>query len=196
VKDLFRLPDNLPVPTDDGGARHLWNSRLPEIELVATDRARVNLSRLSGPLVLFCYPRTGRPGEPSLVENWDQIPGARGCTNQACSFGDHYSALREAGIQHLFGLSTQTPEYQREAAERLCLPFPLLSDERLELTRALRLPTFHIAGQMLTKRLTLVARAGRILHVFYPVFPPDKDAERTLSWVMENQALIREDTSS
>jgi peroxiredoxin (alkyl hydroperoxide reductase subunit C) len=191
IKDLFQLPDNLPVPTDDGAARHLWNSRLPEIDLVATDGTGVNPGRLSGTLVLFCFPRTGRPGEPSLVEDWDQIPGARGCTTQVCGFRDLYSDLRQAGVQHLFGLSTQTPEYQREAADRLHLPYPLLSDEHLELTRALRLPTLHVAGYVLTKRLTLVARAGRILHVFYPVFPPNKDAEHTLSWVTENQALVR-----
>ena len=129
MNDLFRLPDNLPVPIDDGGAQHLWNSRLPEIELVATDGAKINLSRLPGTLVLFCYPRTGRPGEPSLVENWDQIPGARGCTPQTCGYRDFYSELREAGIQHVFGLSTQTPEYQREAAGREeRQPAPILSD--------------------------------------------------------------------
>jgi len=196
MKDLFRLPDNLPVPIDDGGAQHLWNSRLPEIELVATDGAKINLSRLRGTLVLFCYPRTGRPGEPSLVENWDQIPGARGCTPQTCGYRDFYSELREAGIQHVFGLSTQTPDYQREAAGRLHLPFPLLSDEHLQLTRAMRLPTLNLAGQVLTKRLTLVARASRVLHLFYPVFPPDKDAEHTLSWVTANQVLVREGAGS
>jgi len=196
TKDLFRLPDNLPVPADDGGAQHLWSSRLPEIELVATDGSRVNLSRLPSTLVLFCYPRIGRPGEPSLVEDWDQIPGARGCTTQACGFRDLYSELRQAGVQHLFGLSTQTPEYQREAADRLHLSFRLLSDEQLELTRAIRLPTLNVAGHVLTKRLTLVARAGRIVHLFYPVFPPDKDAAHTLSWVTENQALVRENLSS
>jgi peroxiredoxin len=124
--------------------------------------------------------------EPSLVEDWDEIPGARGCTTQACGFRNLNSELRHAGVQHLFGLSTQTPEYQREAADRLHLPFRLLSDEHLELTRAIRLPTLNVAGQVLTKRLTLVACGGRILHLFYPVFPPDKDAERTLSWVSEN----------
>ena len=190
TKGLFQLPDDLPVPTDDGGARHLWNSRLPDIELVATDGTEVNLSRLSGALVLFCFPRTGRPGEPSLVEDWDQIPGARGCTTQVCGFRDFYSELRQAGVQHLFGLSTQTPEYQREAADRLHLPFPLLSDERLELTQAMRLPTLDVAGHVLTKRLTLVARSGRILHLFYPVFPPNKDAEHTLSWVSENLCIV------
>ena len=189
TKGLFQLPDDLPVPTDDGGARHLWNSRLPDIELVATDGTEVNLSRLSGALVLFCFPRTGRPGEPSLVEDWDQLPGAPGCTNQVCGFRDFYSELRQAGVQHLFGLSTQTPEYQREAADRLHLPFPLLSDERLELTQAMRLPTLDVAGHVLTKRLTLVARSGRILHLFYPVFPPNKDAEHTLSWVSENLCI-------
>jgi peroxiredoxin len=192
AKDLFVLPADLPVPIDDGGAQHLWNTQLPGIELIATNGARVDLSRLSGTLVLFCYPRTGRPGEPSLVEDWDLIPGARGCTTQACNFRDLYSDLCQAGIRHLFGLSTQTPEYQREAVERLHLPFPLLSDEHLELTRALRLPTLDIAELVLTKRLTLVAHAGRVIHVFYPVFPPDQNAERTLSWITENQALLQE----
>jgi peroxiredoxin len=192
AKDLFVLPADLPVPIDDGGAQHLWNTQLPGIELIATNGARVDLSRLSGTLVLFCYPRTGRPGEPSLVEDWDLIPGARGCTTQACSFRDLYFDLCQAGIRHLFGLSTQTPEYQLEAVERLHLPFPLLSDEHLELTRALRLPTLDIAELVLTKRLTLVAHAGRVIHVFYPVFPPDQNAERTLSWITENQALLQE----
>jgi peroxiredoxin len=137
AKEPFASPADLPIPIDDGGAVHLWNSQLPEIELIATNGVRVNLSRLSGPLVLFCYPRTGRPGELALVENWDMIPGARGCNTQACGFRDLYSDLRQAGIQHVFGLSTQTPECQREAVERLHLPFPLLSDEHLEVARAL-----------------------------------------------------------
>jgi len=190
AKDLFTLPADLPVPIDDGGADHLWNAQMPEIELMATNGALVNLGRLSGALVLFCYPRTGRPGEPSLVEDWDLIPGARGCNTQAGGFRDLYADLRQGGIQHVFGLSTQTPEYQREAVDRLHLPFPLLSDEHLKLTRALQLPTFEVAGRLLTKRLTLVARAGRVLHVFYPVFPPDQSAGRTLSWIMENRASL------
>ena len=125
---------------------------MPDIGLVATSGARINLGQLSGNLVLFCYPRTGRSGEPSLVENWDLIPGARGCTPQACGFRDLYAELRQAGIQHVFGLSTQSPDYQREVVERLHLPFALLSDERLELTRALRLPTLQVVGQVLAKR--------------------------------------------
>jgi peroxiredoxin len=196
AKDLFALPADLPVPIDDGGAQHLWNGRLPEIELIATGRRtgqfRPSLRRPRAVLL----PAHRSPGEPSLVEDWDQIPGARGCTLQVCGFRDLYSELRHAGIQHLFGLSTQTAEYQREAVERLNLPFPLLSDEGLELTRALRLPTLHVASHVLTKRLTLVARAGRILHVFYPVFPPDQSAEHTLSWVTENHALLQENDVS
>jgi peroxiredoxin len=189
-KDLFTLPTDLPVPIDDGGGDHLWNAPLPEIGLTATNGAVINLGHLSGAMVLFCYPRTGRPGEPSLVEDWDLIPGARGCTAQVCGFRDLYADLRQAGIQHVFGLSTQTSEYQRETVVRLHLPFPLLSDEHLELTRALRLPTFEVAGHLLTKRLTLVAHAGRVLHVFYPVFPPNQSAGSTLSWVMENKASL------
>ena len=188
----FPLPLDLPRPADDGAAKHLEGMRMPEIVLPATDGKTIDLSKLTASrTVLYFYPMTGVPGTP-LPDGWDLIPGARGCTTQACNFRDLYSDLCQAGIRHLFGLSTQTPEYQREAVERLHLPFPLLSDEHLELTRALRLPTLDIAELVLTKRLTLVAHAGRVIHVFYPVFPPDQNAERTLSWITENQALLQE----
>jgi peroxiredoxin len=172
------------VPEDDGAADHLPGARVPAVELPATDGGEV---RLDGPgslprTVVYAYPRTGRPGEPSLVEDWDAIPGARGCTPESCAFRDHHGELDAAGAQ-VFGLSTQDTDYQREAAERLHLPFPLLSDVGLELTRGLRLPTFDVAGEILLKRLTLVLRDGVVEHVFYPVFPPDRHAVEVLDWL-------------
>jgi peroxiredoxin len=133
---------------------------------------------------VYAYPRTGRPGEPSLVADWDLIPGARGCTPETCGFRDHHAELAALGAA-VYGLSTQDPDYQRELANRLALPFPILSDQDLELTRALRLPTFEVAGHTLLKRHTLVVSEGRIEHVSYPVFPPDRHAEEVLAWLRE-----------
>jgi len=177
------LPDDLPVPVDDGAATHLWDAPLPPFELAATDGSVVRLDRLPGRVVVYAYPRTGRPNEPHLVEDWDAIPGARGCTPESCAFRDHHHDLKQAGASLVFGLSTQDTDYQRETAERLHLPFALLSDADLEMTKALRLPTFEVAGQTLLKRFTLVVSDGRIEHVFYPVFPPDKHAEEVLAWL-------------
>jgi peroxiredoxin len=143
----------------------------------------VRLDRLPGRVVVYAYPRTGVPGEDPFVPDWDEIPGARGCTPESCAFRDHFRELRAAGAALVFGLSTQDRDYQREAAERLHLPFALLSDVDLEMTKALRLPTFEAAGQTLLKRFTLVVSDGRIEHVFYPVFPPDKHAEEVLGWL-------------
>jgi peroxiredoxin len=181
------LPADLPVPDDDGAADHLRGAAMPDVALPATSGEDVRVAA-AGPLartVLYAYPRTGRPGEPSLVEDWDLIPGARGCTPEACAFRDHFAELRAAGAQ-VFGVSTQSTAYQREAAERLHLPFPLLSDAELELTRALRLPTFEVAGETLIKRLTLIVRDGAIEHVFYPVFPPDGHAREVLDWLQRS----------
>jgi peroxiredoxin len=181
------LPADLPVPEDDGAADHLRGARMPDIALPATSGQDVHVAA-AGPeprTVLYAYPRTGRPGEPSLVEDWDLIPGARGCTPEACAFRDHFAELREAGAQ-VFGVSTQSTEYQREAAERLHLPFALLSDASLELTRALRLPTFEAAGETLLKRLTLIVRDAEIEQVFYPVFPPDGHAREVLDWLQRS----------
>src|SRR5215212_11701943 len=133
------LPDNLPAPQDDGATRHLTGARLPDQMLATTDGGAVNLALLKGRTVVYIYPRTGRPGQP-LPEGWDGIPGARGCTPQSCGFRDHFAELQRLGVKQLFGLSTQTTEYQREAVERLHLPFAILSDERLALTGALNLP--------------------------------------------------------
>jgi peroxiredoxin len=183
VTDPYVLPDNLPVPVDDGAAAHLQDAPLPPFELAATDGSSVRLDRLDGLVVVYAYPRTGVPGEDHLVADWDEIPGARGCTPESCAFRDHFQDLRAAGASQVFGLSTQDTAYQREAAERLHLPFALLSDADLELTKALRLPTFEAAGQTLLKRFTLVISEGRIEHVFYPVFPPDRHAEEVLAWL-------------
>jgi peroxiredoxin len=149
------LPANLPEPRDDGGARHLAGAGVPSIGLRATDGSIVNLAQLAGRTVVFIYPRTGVPGQ-SLPPGWDQIPGARGCTPQTCSFRDRFSEFKALGVGQVFGLSTQDTDYQREAALRLHLPFRLLSDADLELTRALGLPTFAAAGMTLLKRMTLV----------------------------------------
>ena len=182
---MTELPPGLPVPTDDGAADHLLGRRLPLVVLPATDKRSVDLASLTGRVVVFCYPRTGQPDQPPLVEEWDMIPGARGCTPQSCAFRDLHTAFQELNTQ-VFGLSTQTTEYQQEAAERLHLPFPLLSDAKRELTDALRLPTFEVAGQMLLKRLAWIANNGQIKKVFYPVFPPDKNADEVLTWLQQH----------
>jgi peroxiredoxin len=180
--DPYTLPDDLPRPVDDGAADHLLGAKLPAIELPATDGSAVALDSLVRRTVIYAYPRTGRPGEPSLVDEWDLIPGARGCTPETCGFRDHHAELAGAGTD-VYGLSTQDTAYQRELAERLALPFPILSDERLELTRALALPSFEVAGDTLIKRLTLVVEDAVIRHVFYPVFPPDRHATEVLAWL-------------
>lgn len=181
--DPYTLPSDLPAPADDGAAAHLVDAPLPPFELAATDGSRVRLDRLGGRVVVYAYPRTGVPGEDPLVPDWDAIPGARGCTPESCGFRDHHAELRDAGAALVFGLSTQETDYQREAAERLRLPFALLSDADLELTKAMRLPTFEAAGQTLLKRFTLVIADGRVEHVFYPVFPPDGHAGEVLDWL-------------
>ena len=180
------LPPNIPVPQDDGAARHLAGAKLPDIALPATEGAPVNLSKLNGRTVVYVYPRTGVPGvDPP--DGWDQIPGARGCTPQSCSFRDHFGELKRLGVAQLFGLSTQDTAYQKEAATRLHLPFAVLSDEKLALTRALNLPTFSTAGMTLLKRMALVIDDGVISKVFYPVFPPDKNAAEVIAWLQRSR---------
>jgi peroxiredoxin len=174
------LPADLPVPDDDGACDHLPGMPAPPVGLAATDGSVVRLDAQDRAIV-FAYPRTGVPGEDPLVPEWDAIPGARGCTPESCGFRDLHSDLLAAGAGAVFGLSTQDSEYQREAAERLGLPYLLLSDADLELVKALRLPTFDAAGQTLLKRFTLVVSGGVIEHVFYPVFPPDTHAGEVLS---------------
>lgn len=186
--NVYELPKGLPEPQDDGACAHLAGLRLPSLALPSTSGERVNLSALPGRTIVYCYPRTGRPDEDGLP-GWDAIPGARGCTPQSCGFRDHYEEMRQLGINEVFGLSTQDTAYQREAAERLHLPFALLSDESLALTRALNLPTFETAGLTLIKRLTMVLSAGTIEHVFYPVFPPDTNAPDVVHWVVERSTV-------
>lgn len=176
------LPADLPVPLDDGAADHLLGTVVPSVPLPSTDGELVDVGALSGRTVVFCYPRTGAPGEDPLVPDWDEIPGARRCTPEACSFRDLHAEIEAAGAR-VVGLSTQDPDHQREAAVRLRLTYPLLSDAGLALTRALRLPTFEAAGQTLLRRLTMVVDDGRIGHVFYPVFPPDAHAGEVLRWL-------------
>lgn len=180
------LPDDLPRPVDDGAAAHLKGLRLPSVPLPATDGTTVDLASLPGLTVVYVYPRTGVPGQ-ALPTGWDDIPGARGCTPQSCSFRDHFAELRELGVAHLFGLSTQDGAYQREMAERLHLPFPVLSDRGLGFVGALDLPTFGVDGMTLIKRMALVIRDGVVEHVFYPVFPPDHSAPEVVEWLRERR---------
>jgi peroxiredoxin len=180
--DLTQLPADLPQPVDDGAARHLVGLALPSVQLPATTGELIDLARCGSIwTVVYAYPLTGRPGE-SLPGGWNLIPGARGCTPEACGFRDHYGELVEAGAS-VFGLSTQAIDYQRELIHRLHLPFPILSDADLILTSALQLPTFQVEGLTLLKRFTLILRLGKIEHVFYPVFPPDRHAKEVVEWL-------------
>jgi len=180
------LPPNIPAPQDDGAADHLTGMTLPDLALRATSGGPVNLSKLAGRTVLYIYPRTGVPGV-DLPPGWNDIPGARGCTPQSCAFRDHHAELKTLGVAQLFGLSTQDTAYQQEAATRLHLPFAILSDEKLAFTNALRLPTFTVAGMTLLKRMALVIDDGAITKVFYPVFPPDKNAEEVVAWIQASR---------
>ena len=185
-KNLLEVDwSKIPPPVDDGAAAHLVGMTVPPISLVATDDTSVTLSAISGRSVVFAYPRTGEPGRISLVDDWDMIPGARGCTPQTCAFRDLFAELKSAGARNVFGLSTQDHDYQSEMAARLHLPFAVLSDENFSLTRALELPTMKVAGVTLIRRLTLIVDDGRISHVFYPV-PPDRNAGDVLSWLRAN----------
>jgi len=182
--NFFPLPPDLPVPEDDGAADHLLGMKLPDVSLLATSGEWVNPAKISGRVVVYIYPRTGQPGV-ELPQGWDEIPGARGCTPQSCAFRDHYAELQALNAS-VFGLSTQDSDYQREAAERLHLPFPLLSDVDLAWGSALRLPTFEVDGMILLKRVTLIASSARIEKVFYPVFPPDQNAADVIAWLERN----------
>lgn len=185
--DPTKLPADLPIPVDDGAARHLTGLTLPNITLAGTSGPAVTLSRLKGVTVLYIYPRTGVPGVDAPA-GWDDIPGARGCTPQSCGFRDHFAELKALGVAQVYGLSSQDNAYQREAAERLHLPFALLSDLELKLKSAIGLPTFSTSGMMLYKRMALVLEDARIVRVFYPVFPPDKSAEEVTAWLRARAA--------
>ena len=177
-----QLPDDLPAPQDDGAAAHLPGTEMPSITLPATTGGAVDLSGVGHPrAVIYVYPRTGQPGVP-LIEGWNDIPGARGCTPESMGFRDHYAELTALGVEVL-GLSSQDSDYQGELAARLGLPFPLLSDPSLVLADRLGLPTFTAGGVRLYRRLTLVLNAGRVEHAFYPVFPPDAHAAQVVDWL-------------
>ena len=173
------LPENLPIPEDDGACDHLVGMNLPEFDLPSTGGDLINLSKLKGKVVIYCYPMTGRPDVP-LPDGWNEIPGARGCTPQSCSYKDHYKEFQELGVE-VYGLSTQTTDYQQEMVGRLSLPFNVLSDSQMELTQAINLPTFVVTGMVLLKRLTMIAEDSVIKSVHYPVFPSDSDPD----WVLD-----------
>jgi peroxiredoxin len=188
VADLDALPDGLPVPADDGAADHLPGSPVPALALVATSGETVELHRLGpGRSVLYFYPLTGRLGV-DLPDGWDAIPGARGCTTEACDFRDHHADLVAAGAGAVYGVSGQDTGYQRELVDRLNLPFSMLADPDLTIARALELPTFAAGGQRLYSRLTLIVHDGRVEHVFYPIFPPDRHARQVLAWLRASPA--------
>lgn len=175
----------LPEPADDGAADHLIGMTLPDLSLPATKGVTGDLGDLRGISVFYLYPMTGRP-DRDLPDGWDEIPGARGCTPQSCAYRDHFAQLQAYGVEDIFGISTQTTDDQTEAASRLHLPYPLLSDATGALARAMALPTMEVAGQVMLKRLTMIARDAVVAQVFYPVFPPDQDAENVLDWLRKN----------
>lgn len=178
----------IPAPIDDGAARHLVGAKFADLGLPSTDGGTVSIGALKGRTIVFAYPRTGTPGQISLVDDWDMIPGARGCTPQSCAFRDLFKEVTAAGAAHVFGLSTQDTAYQQELATRLHLPFPVLSDADLRLATSMRLPTMKAGGLTLIKRMAMVIDNGTITHVFYPVFPPDQNAADVLTWLRANPA--------
>ena len=179
-----KLPQNIPVPIDDGACNHLLNKALPSRFLSSTQGKDIDLSVISGRIVIYCYPMTGQPST-ALPDGWDEIPGARGCTPQSCAFRDHYRELKQLKTQ-VYGISTQSTEYQREAVKRLHLPFELLSDRYLQFANSLKLPIFEIENKQLIKRVTLIAQDGKIIKVFYPIFPPNKNADEVIEWLESN----------
>lgn len=182
------LPDlsKLPVPQDDAACNHLLGEKLPQVTLTSTRGNQLDLSTIEGKVVLYCYPMTKQPNVP-IPDGWEQIPGAAGCTLQSCAFRDHHAELQALGVE-VYGLSTQDSSSQQEAVERLHLPFELLSDADFELTTSLGLPMFEVEGKRLMKRLTIVADSGKIIKVFYPVFPPDKNAQEVVEWFTQSAA--------
>ena len=185
AQDFSQLPSDLPIPIDDGAGDRLLNKNLPDLVLNSTSEKQVNLSNLKSRVVFYCYPMTGQPGV-KLPDGWDSIPGARGCTPQSCSFRDHHEELQALNTE-VYGISTQTSSTQQEAVARLHLPFELLSDAQYKLINALQLPTFEVPTyQKLIKRLTFIADKGKIIKVFYPVFPPDRNAQDVIDWLKQN----------
>ncbi len=186
TQDFSELPPSLPIPLDDGASDRLFGKNLPHVFLASTSGNQINLAEIKGRIVLYCYPMTGQPGV-KLPADWDLIPGARGCTPQSCSFRDHYQELQALNTQ-VYGVSTQKTSAQLEAQQRLHLPFELLSDLNFKLTTALDLPTFEVENKRLMKRLTLIAQAGKIIKVFYPVFPPAQNAQDVIDWLKKEKS--------
>ena len=184
INNLSKLPKNLPVPEDDGLASHLVGSKMPSVPLLSTSGEWIDLSKIEGWTMVYCYPLTGRPDE-SLPEGWDQIPGARGCTAEACAFSDYHQDFQHMGVT-VFGVSTQASDYQSEMVNRLHLPFDVLSDSNLNLVNALKLPTMQVNNLTLIKRLTMIVHSSVIRHVNYPVFPPDQEPINVMSWLRVN----------
>lgn len=183
MTDLTSLPPDLPIPADDGAAAHLVGQPIPHLSVLSTAGRVVALDELGpGRTILYLYPLTGGP-DIDLPDGWDTIPGARGCTTEACDFRDHHSDLLDAGATAVFGLSCQDSDYQREVVDRLRLPFDMLSDVELGLAEKLNLPTFHAGGRTLYKRLTLVIAGSAVQHAFYPIFPPNRHAQEVLAWL-------------
>ena len=188
--DLSKTPADLPVPVDDGAANHLVGMTLPNLSLLATNGKQMDVGSLKDFLVIYCYPMTGQPNV-ALPDGWDQIPGARGCTPQSCSFRDHYQELKALKAE-VVGLSVQTTDYQKEMAERLHLPFQVVSDVDFKLQKSLNLPTFVAAGMTLLKRLTIIAKDGKIVSVHYPIFPSDSDPPWGIDYLEKNQQFYLE----
>jgi len=185
--DHAKIPTTLPRPIDDGLTSHLLGSLIPStLTLISTSDTHVKLSALPGLTILFCYPRTGAPGE-TVSEEWNNTPGARGCTAEASSYRDDHSTLKELGVDAVFGLSTQDTSFQKEAKERLHLPYDLLSDEKLQFVEGLKMPIFQWEGQPLIKRCTLALRDGKVEHVWYPVFPPQENSTEVAAWLKASQ---------
>jgi peroxiredoxin len=182
--DINKLPNNLPAPENDGACDHLDGMSMPSIALPSTAGDAVNFANLAGLVVVYIYPRTGRPDQ-ALPTGWNEIPGARGCTPQSCAFRDHHDEILRYGAR-VFGLSTQSTEYQKEAVERMRLPFNLVSDAKLEFRGALDLPIFEVDAMVLIKRTTIIVNNAVIKKVFYPVFPPDQNANEVLKWLAGN----------
>jgi peroxiredoxin len=184
--NLNQLPTDLPIPQDDGSTKHLKGMKLPNVSLNTTNGKSINLGNIKGKLVIYCYPMTGQPNV-ALPDGWDQIPGARGCTPQSCSFRDHYQELQALGAE-VVGLSVQTTEYKKEMADRLHLPFSVVSDVNYEFQKALNMPTFIAAGMTLLKRVTLITNNGVIEAVHYPIFPSDSDPAWVIDYLKSNQS--------